>query len=74
MKKFTSLLLGLIWLSLSSFQPDEIEMADGLRSGGLIYILVMVVLIMVIGLVFYLFTLDMKISKLEKEPSEPEKE
>jgi hypothetical protein len=74
MKKFTSLLLGLIWLSLSSFQPDEIEMADGLRSGGLIFIVVMVVLIMVIGLVFYLFTLDMKISKLEKEPSEPEKE
>lgn len=74
MKKFTSLLLGLIWLSLSSFQPDEIEMADGLRSGGLIFIVVMVVLIMVLGLVFYLFTLDMKISKLEKESSEPEKE
>ncbi|HEX9649215.1 MAG TPA: hypothetical protein VGA21_01530 [Cyclobacteriaceae bacterium] len=74
MKKFTSLLLGLIWLSLSSFQPDEIEMADGLRSGGLIYIVVMVVLIMVLGLVFYLFTLDMKISKLEKESSEPKKE
>jgi ABC-type transport system involved in cytochrome c biogenesis permease subunit len=74
MKKFTSLLLGLIWLSLSSFQPDEIEMADGLRSGGLIFIVVMVVLIMVLGLVFYLFTLDMKISKLEKESSEPKKE
>jgi preprotein translocase subunit SecE len=34
----------------------------------------MVVLIMVLGLIFYLFTLDKKITKLEKEASEPKKE
>ena len=74
MKKIATPLLGLVWFLLSGFQSDEIEMADGLRSGGLIYIVVMVVLIMVLGLIFYLFTLDKKITKLEKEASEPKKE
>lgn len=62
------------WLSLSSFQGETIEMADGIRSNGLIYIVVAIFVIMAIGILFYLFSLDRKISKMENESSETEKE
>ena len=38
-----------------------------LRSNGLIYVVVGVIVIILAGLIFYLTTIDRKLSKLEKE-------
>ena len=62
------------WLSLSSFQSETIEMADGIRANGLIYIVVAIFVIMALGILFYLFSLDRKIKKMENESRETEKE
>jgi CcmD family protein len=43
------------------------EMADTMRSNGKIYVVVGIILIVLLGLVFYLFSLDKKISRIEKE-------
>lgn len=44
-----------------------IEMAEGLRQSGKIYVVVVVIAIVFTGIVLYLIRLDKKISKLEKE-------
>ena len=46
---------------------DAPEMADGLRQSGKIYVVVAAVVIIVAGLLFYLISLDRKVSKLEQE-------
>jgi hypothetical protein len=47
--------------------PDEpVQMADGLRSNGKIYVVVAVVVTILVGLFAYLISLDRKISRLEK--------
>lgn len=43
----------------------EIEMADGMRSEGKIYVVVAIILIILSGLIGYLALLDRKIRKLE---------
>lgn len=48
-------------------QNEEIEMADKFRSDGKIYVVVGIILIILIGLFVYLFSLDRKINKIEKE-------
>lgn len=52
--------------SISFAQTQQVEMADGMRSNGKIYIVVLVCLTILTGLFLYLFILDRKISKLEK--------
>jgi len=42
------------------------EMADQMKSNGKIYVVIAVMLTILAGLVLYLFRLDRKISKLEK--------
>lgn len=46
---------------------SDVEMADLMRSNGKIYVVVAVLVIIFIGLVVYLVSLDRKVSKLEKE-------
>lgn len=46
---------------------NGIEMADGLRSSGKIYVVVMVLVVIFIGLAFYLFSLDNRLKKIEKQ-------
>lgn len=41
-------------------------MATGLRSSGKIYVVVLVLVILFVGLALYLFSIDRKVSKLEK--------
>ncbi len=48
-------------------KAQEIEMADQMRSNGKIYVVVAVLLIILLGLLFYLVSIDRKISRLEKE-------
>ena len=47
----------------ASGQP---EMADALRSNGKIYVVVTALVIIFIGIVIYLFSLNAKVNKLEK--------
>ena len=61
--------LTLVMLSVSSILAHagdgDPEMADVMRSNGKIYIVVSIVLIVLAGLIAYLFTLDKKVKKLE---------
>ncbi len=77
MKKINlSLLLTLIG-SLSAFaqsdsvakvttQVYQVEMATGLRSSGKIWVVVSVILTLVIGIYLFLFNIDRRVKKLEK--------
>jgi CcmD family protein len=52
----------------TTMRPDaKIEMADVLYQNGKIYLVVLVLLTIFAGIIFYLVRLDKKISKLEKE-------
>lgn len=68
----TLLSLSLVLLSCFSavaqaVQAEEIAMADIFRSEGKIYVVVAVILLLFAGLVFYAFSIDRKVSRLEKE-------
>jgi protein-S-isoprenylcysteine O-methyltransferase Ste14 len=67
MKKLISSLLGIVLmaLSLSANAQSDVPMADGLRSEGKIYVVVAIILIVLAGLVVYLFLMDRKVKKLE---------
>jgi hypothetical protein len=70
MHKFTRLILLMISLftsSISFAQAQQVEMADTMRSNGKIYIVVAVCLTILMGLFLYVFSIDRKISNIEKE-------
>jgi CcmD family protein len=50
---------------VSAFAQD-VEMADTMRSSGKIYVVVGTIAIVFIGLVIYLFTIDRRLTRLEK--------
>ena len=66
MKKFTLTLLSIFTFLISNAQ-ESIEMADQMRSEGKIYVVVAVLVVILIGLFIYLFTIDKKVSQLEKK-------
>lgn len=54
--------------SVSVFAQDNgIEMADAMRSNGKIYIVVVCIVIILVGLLAYLFNLDKRLKNLEKK-------
>jgi len=61
-----TLLLGLTTWAQDSSAANKVEMADTMRSNGKIYVVVTVLVIILLGLFFYLVRLDRKISKMEK--------
>lgn len=65
MKKF--LYLFLLITSTITANAQEVEMADTMRSNGKIYVVVAIILIVLVGLISYLFLLDRKVGKLEKQ-------
>jgi tetrahydromethanopterin S-methyltransferase subunit D len=66
--KKSLLLLSSFAIALSvSAQTDTVEMADIMRSNGKIYVVVAVCLTILIGLFIYVYSLDRKIAKLEKQ-------
>lgn len=70
MKIIIKILLVLVMVCQASFlfaQDKEPEMADLMRSNGKIYIVVAVCLTILIGLFLYVWSVDKKVSKLEKE-------
>lgn len=46
---------------------SPVEMADGMRQSGKIYVVIAVILTILAGLIFYIIRLDRKISRMEKE-------
>lgn len=66
MKKYPLLILVLVLNALPAL-AQEAEMADVMRSNGKIYAVVAVCVTILLGLVFYLWRLDGRISRLEKK-------
>ncbi|MDR6944624.1 CcmD family protein [Mucilaginibacter pocheonensis] len=68
MKKFTVLLLLVLsFVTAFAQQTQSVEMADVLRSSGKIYVVVATIVIIFAGLAFYLFSIDKRLKKIEKE-------
>jgi CcmD family protein len=65
MKSFL-LMIGLV-LTTFMAQAQEVEMADQFRQDGKIYVVIAVVAVILTGIFVYLFRLDAKISRLEKQ-------
>ncbi|PYF73895.1 CcmD family protein [Pedobacter nutrimenti] len=62
--------LALLLNSVQLFaQTDSVEMADTLRSNGKIYVVVVCIVIILLGLLAYLFSLDSRLKKIEKKSS-----
>ena len=51
-------------------QETSVDVADTMRESGKIYVVVAVLVIIFLGLMVYLVSIDRKISKLEKGKSE----
>lgn len=56
--------------TLPATETNSTEMGDLLRSNGMIYVVVGVILIVLTGLILYLISVDRKLSRLEKEVRE----
>ncbi len=64
---FVCFTLGLLsGYAQDSTQHEKPQMADLMRSNGKIYVVVTVLLIILTGIFIYLFQLDRKISRMEK--------
>ena len=67
MKAYLKYLFAFIGMMIAhSSGAQNAEMADAFRSEGKIYVVVAIILIVLTGLIVYLFLLDRKISKLEQ--------
>jgi hypothetical protein len=64
--KYLLTLTGLLATAVVHAQ-EKVEMADTMRSEGKIYVIVGIILIVLTGLITYLFLIDRKITRLEKE-------
>ena len=45
----------------------NVEMADAMRSSGKIYVVIATISIVFVGLAIYLFSIDRRLKKIEKE-------
>ena len=75
MKIFRPLFIALLTLSFfivsaqDSLATKKPEMADAFRANGKIYVVILVLAIILTGIFFYVYRLDRKITRLEKEGS-----
>jgi hypothetical protein len=68
-----SLLSTLTLAAYSQEVQQQVEMADGMRQSGKIYVVVAVLSLVFLGISTYLVSIDMKLSKLEKKIKEKNK-
>jgi CcmD family protein len=65
------IIMSFLMLFLSTFlfaQADNgVEMADQMRSSGKIYVVIATIVIVFVGLAIYLFTIDRRLKKIERE-------
>ncbi|MBV2227669.1 MULTISPECIES: CcmD family protein [unclassified Sphingobacterium] len=66
MRNFLLSLLALM-ISFSSNAQEKVQMADGLRAEGKIYVVVAVMLVIFLSVAIYLFSIDKRVKKLEKD-------
>lgn len=71
--KYLNLIFLLFSTLLASAQTDGPKMADAMRANGKIYVVVTVLVIIFIGIVVYLVTIDRKTKRLENELNELKK-
>lgn len=64
--KYLSLAAIMVAAARPLAMAQNAEMADAFRADGKIYVVVAVVLIVLAGLIVYLFMLDRKLNKLER--------
>lgn len=69
MKKIIFALMLLLSSVQLFAQSNDVEMADALRSNGKIYVVVICIVIILVGLLIYLFSLDKRLKKIEKKSS-----
>ena len=70
-KKITLFLLAVFSSAVLRAQSgSDVEMADAMRTNGMIYVVVAVASVVMIGLLGYVFATDRKISKIENELKE----
>lgn len=68
MKKIASAILMLLWAVTTEAQnTNTVQMADDFQQSGKIYIVIATISIIFIGLAIYLFTIDRRLKKIEKE-------
>jgi len=68
MKKISLLaLLLLSYIAVFAQQGKDVEMADVLRSSGKIYVVIATIVIIFVGLAIYLFSIDRRLKKIEKD-------
>jgi len=67
MKKLLILVcLALINAAAFAQQPNNVDMADTMRSSGKIYVVIATISIIFVGLAIYLFSIDRRLKKIEK--------
>ena len=67
MARKISLLVSFLLMQLCLLaQPNDVQMADAMRSNGKIYVVVAVIVTIFAGILLYLIRLDRKLTKLEK--------
>ena len=59
-------LMTLLFVVVFNASAQEAEMADAFRADGKIYVVVTVLLIVFLGISIFLFSIDRKLSKIEK--------
>jgi len=54
-------------LCFVAVKAQDVEMADEMRSSGKIYVVIGTIVIVFAGLAIYLFSIDRRLKKIEKE-------
>jgi CcmD family protein len=68
MKKKAWILAVLFMLCFTGLQAQSgVEMADELRGSGKIYVVVASLVVIFAGIIFYLYRIEKRLNKLEKE-------
>lgn len=68
MKKLVSLVIMLLcFVAVKAQDGQSVEMADKMRSEGKIYVVIGTIVIVFAGLAIYLFSIDRRLKKIEKE-------
>lgn len=68
MKHFVKFLFTIALILVASFaKAQDAVMADGLRSEGKIYVVVLIIMIVLFGLIAYLFLMDRKLNRIERQ-------
>ena len=68
MTKKIACMLMFMSITLNLFaQGEQVEMADAFRNDGKIYVVVGCIVLILVGLLVYLFTLDRRLKMLEKK-------